>query len=134
MQIHCGRPALPGINRVHQIGARVEDFAATRSFYETTLGATFIAFYEPPGLLFFDFSGTRLLFEKDNDPAMLYFWVDDIDVTYQDLKDKGVVFDSEPHLIHNDADATFGEEPAEEWMAFFKDPGGNTLAIATRKR
>ena len=40
-------------------------------------------------------------------------------------------FEHEPHLIFRDDDGTFGEAGAELWMAFFRDPDGNLLAIAS---
>jgi methylmalonyl-CoA/ethylmalonyl-CoA epimerase len=43
-----------------------------------------------------------------------------------------VEFDSAPHLIYRDGDGTFGPVGGEEWMAFFKDPDGNVLALASR--
>ena len=49
------------------------------------------------------------------------------------LRERGVSFDSEPHLIHTDADGAFGAVGAQEWMAFFRDPDGNVLARAERR-
>ncbi len=121
------------LSRIHQIGANMEDLEATKAFYKDLLGAKHIADFEPPGILFFEFSGARLIFEKGNPLAVLYFWVDDIDASYAELLDKGVRFESEPHLIHRDEDGLFGTPGCEEWMAFFKDPGSNTLALATRR-
>ncbi len=121
------------LTRIHQVAARATDFEATRSFYQDVLGARLVANYEAAGLLFFDFAGVRLLFEKDNAAATLYFWVDDIDRAYAELVDKGVSFESEPHLIHRDDEGVFDNAGTEEWMAFFEDPGGNTLALATRR-
>jgi hypothetical protein len=37
-------------------------------------------------------------------------------------------------LIFRDDQGMFGDAGEEEWMAFFSDPSGNTLALATRKR
>lgn len=54
---------------------------------------------------------------------MLYFTVADIHASYQDLCDKGVAFDGAPHLVHRHDDGT------EEWMTFFADTEGNTLAL-----
>jgi len=121
------------LTSLHQVGARADDFELTRTFYQDILGAEFIQVFDPPGLLFFGFSGTRILFERDNPPATLYFYVDDIEQTYQALCEKGVSFDSEPHLIHRDEKGVFGSPGTEEWMAFFKDPGENTIALATRR-
>ena len=121
------------LTRIHQVGANYNDLAETRAFYRDVLGARFVQSFDPPGLLFFEFSGTRLLFEEGNPPATLYFWVDDIDTAYRELRAKGVDFEGEPHLIHRDDAGDFDNPGTEEWMAFFKDPGGNTLALATRR-
>jgi len=121
------------LTRIHQIAARADDLAATKAFYLEVLGARHVAEFDPPGLLFFEFSGVRVLFESNNSPAVIYFWVDDIDSAYQELKDKGVQFEAEPHLIHRDDTGVFDNPGTEEWMAFFKDPGGNTIALATRR-
>ena len=120
------------ITRIHQVAANVVDAKKTKDFYLNVLGAHFVAEFNPPGLLFFDFSGTRLLFERNNTPASLYFWVDDIRTAYRNLVDRGVNFDSEPHLIHKDDAGVFDNAGTEEWMAFFKDPGNNTLALVSR--
>ena len=42
---------------------------------------------------------------------------------YDNLKSRGIEFVNAPHLVHTHADGV------EEWMAFFKDPEGRTLAI-----
>ncbi len=51
---------------------------------------------------------------------------------YAALRARGVAFDGEPHAIHRDDDGKFGEPGATEWMAFFTDPDGNVLALASR--
>ncbi len=121
------------ITRLHQVAANVLDFEKTKHFYAEILGAKFIKEFHPPGLLFFEFEGTRLLFEQNNPPATLYFRVDDIHGAYAELRAHGVEFVSEPHLIHKDEDGVFGPPGSEEWMAFFTDPGQNTIALASRK-
>lgn len=121
------------LTRIHQVGARAPDLEATRRFYEHVLRARYVATFDPPGLLFFDFAGVRLLFERESSPATLYFWVDDIDAARSALEEQGVEFVEAPHLIHRDTEGTFDNPGTEEWMAFFKDPGGNTVAIASRR-
>ena len=121
------------VTRIHQVAANVIDTEKTKDFYLNVLGARFIREFDPPGLLFFDFSGTRLLFEQGCSPATLYFWVDDLERAHAELIERGVIFDSEPHLIHKDDEGTFDNPGTEEWMAFFKDPGGNTLALVSRQ-
>ena len=121
------------ITRLHQVAAHAGEPDDMRSFYRDVLGAKFIAEFNPPGILFFDFNGVRLMFEAGAAPATLYFWVDDLESAHAALMDQGVTFEDEPHMIHRDEEGVFDNPGTEEWMAFFKDPGGNTLAIASRR-
>lgn len=121
------------VSRIHQVAAHSRDAQETIAFYRDLLGAEFIAEYDPPGLIFFNFSGVRLLLEKAASRATLYFRVDDIDAAFQELVDRGVTFDNEPHLVHRDDAGTFGSSGSEEWMAFFHDPSANILALVTSK-
>lgn len=121
------------LDRIQQIAMYARDLEETINFYRDTLGARFIAKFDPPGLAFFNFSGMRILLEKAGPKATLYFWVDDIDSAYAELRSKGIEFKGEPHLIHRDDTGVFGKPGEEEWMAFFSDPSGNILALVTRK-
>jgi methylmalonyl-CoA/ethylmalonyl-CoA epimerase len=121
------------LNRIHQIAVHSRDLDETIRFYRDVLGARFLARFDPPGLAFFDFSGVRVLFEKNATPAILYYRVNDIETAHRELVAKGIAFDSEPHVIHRDDAGTFGARGAEEWMAFFKDPSDNTVALATQR-
>jgi len=120
------------LTRLHQVAARRGEPSATRHFYEDLLGTRLLGEFDPPGLIFYEFDGVRLLLEESAPLAVLYFRVDDIDSAYRTLKGRGVTFDSEPHLIHTDAEGHFDRPGTAEWMAFFKDPAGNTLALASR--
>ena len=114
----------------------VPDLDVAESFYRDVLGARFVARFDPPGLLFFDLDGVRVLFERGGEGAgnsILYLWTDDMDARVADLKAKGVTFGGPPHPIHRDEDGTFGAAGETEWMAFFEDPAGNVLALVTRK-
>ncbi|MCZ6641584.1 MAG: VOC family protein [Gammaproteobacteria bacterium] len=121
------------ITRLHQVAAHAGEPDDMCKFYRDVLGARFIAEFNPPGILFFDFNGVRLMFEANAAPATLYFWVDDVEGAHAELAKQGVSFEGEPHMIHRDEDGVFDNPGTEEWMAFFKDPGGNPLAIASRR-
>ena len=121
------------LKKIRQVGAAAEDLEETKAFYRDVLGARFVAEFNPPGLLFFDFDGVRLMFEKGASKATLYFQVDEIQTAYAELGERGVAFDGEPHMIFTAADGTVGAAGESEWMAFFSDPGGNVLAIASRQ-
>ncbi|HJN49254.1 MAG: VOC family protein [Pseudomonadales bacterium] len=121
------------LNQLHQIAINTDDLATSKAFYEDVLGAKFIASYDPPGLVFFDFQGVRLLLEKGSTPGTIYFRVDDIDDAVQKLQAKGVEFDQLPHVIFRDDQGVFGPKGYEELMAFFKDPAGNILSLASQR-
>lgn len=125
------------LTTVSQVGMRVHDVGRAVAFYRDALGARLIATFDPPGLAFFDFGGLRLMLsrpespENDHPGSPLYFRVEDIRAAYEDLRSRGVDFVGEPHLIHRDAEGTFGTPGAETWMAFFRDPDNNLLAITS---
>lgn len=122
--------------KLHQIAVAVSDLDATEAFYRDVVGAQFVARFDPPGLLFFNFDGVRVLFEVGEaagNTSVLYIWVADIDAAVAELQAKGVCFTEPPRAIHVDKDGTFGPAGQTEWMAFFKDPSGNTLALASRR-
>jgi len=120
------------LDRIHQIAVFARDLDEAITFYRDTLGAHYLTKFDPPGLVFFDFAGTRILLEKTGPKATVYFRVDDIQATHQELLDKGVKFIAEPHLIFRDENGLFGAAGEEEWMAFFSDPSENILALASR--
>ena len=122
-----------GTGALHQVAQRAPDLDASVAFYRDVLGLELIARFDPPGLAFFRLGGTRLLLEGLAPAAMLYFRVDDIDAAAADLQRRGVTLEGEPHLIHRDDDGQFGPAGQEEWMAFFRDPAGNLLALASRR-
>ena len=113
----------------------VPDLDVAQAFYRDVLGARFVARFDPPGLVFFDLDGVRILFERGEagGNSVLYLWTDDMAARVAELKAKGVQFSGAPHPIHRDEDGTFGAAGETEWMAFFEDPAGNVLALVTRE-
>jgi DNA-binding CsgD family transcriptional regulator/catechol 2,3-dioxygenase-like lactoylglutathione lyase family enzyme len=108
---------------IGQISRTVADLQVSTAFYGETLGLRHL--YTFGELAFFDCGGTRLyLHQMDVKPeSCLYFQVADIHAAHRQLEAKGITFQGAPHLIHRHADGT------EEWMAFFADPEGRTLAL-----
>jgi methylmalonyl-CoA/ethylmalonyl-CoA epimerase len=120
------------LDRIHQIAIYAKDLEEAIAFYRDQLGANYLAKFDPPGLVFFEFSGTRLLLETTAPKGTVYFRVADLQSAYTELKEKGVKFISEPHLIFRDDNGLFGSAGEEEWMAFFSDPSDNILALVSR--
>jgi len=122
--------------QIYQIAMHAEDLDTTEAFYRDVVGARFIARFDPPGLLFFDFDGVRVLFEGGGEAkgnSILYLWTDDIDARVAELEANGVRFVHRPQPVYKDEDGTFGPAGETEWMAFFEDPEGNTVALVTRR-
>jgi DNA-binding CsgD family transcriptional regulator/catechol 2,3-dioxygenase-like lactoylglutathione lyase family enzyme len=112
-----------------QISRSVKDIKLSEVWYRDVLQLRHL--FTAGTFSFFDLGGARLyLFQADVDalPAesILYFKVADIQASHKTLAERGVEFINPPHLVHRHGDGT------EEWMAFFKDPDGRTLAIMCR--
>ena len=120
------------LEHIHQIAVFAKDLDEAITFYRDILGATYITRFDPPGLVFFDFGGTRLLLERTGPKASVYFRVDDIHSAHEELKTRGIKFIADPHMIFRDENGVFGSAGEEEWMAFFSDPSDNILALASR--
>ncbi len=113
------------LGQIGQIALHVSDIERSVEFYGEKLGMTRI--FDAPNIAFFDNGGVRLMLsagegEPPGDRSVIYYRVDDIDVSYTELASAGVEFQDIPHVIHSSGDY-------ELRMAFFKDPDGNQLAI-----
>lgn len=113
------------LGELGQISRTVSDIPRAVQWYGEVLGLPHL--YTFGDLAFFDCAGTRLYLNRGDDPpaeqSVLYFRVDDIQVAYDDLRERGVVFTDAPHMIFRHESGT------QEWMAFFVDPDGCPLAI-----
>ena len=125
-----------GIDRLRQVALPTTDVERSLRFYNDTLGLELIERFDPPGLLFFRVGEVRLLIDGAGRvvPAgVVYFAVPDMQAAHAALVQKGVTFEGEPHRIFVDEKGTFGAPGEAEWMAFFKDPDGNLLALSSRE-
>jgi predicted enzyme related to lactoylglutathione lyase len=119
---------LPGA--IGQVSLSIRDVARAEHFYGEVLGLPHVFTFGD--LAFFDAGGVRIyLHRKDEEEwqpgSILYFLCDDIAASHASLVAAGVRFTGAPHRIFTD-EAT----GTEEWMAFFEDGEGNTLALMSR--
>lgn len=121
-----------GLNKIGQIAVPVTDVERAIPFYRDVLGMRFL-FKAPPGLAFFDCGGVRLLLEESS-PAgeemrssIIYYRVPDLQNAFRTLSSRGVFFEQEPHLIAKMPDHDL-------WMAFFRDPDSNLMALMSEVR
>lgn len=116
-----------------QIAQRAEDLARATAFYTDLLGREPLATYDPPGLVFFDLGGVRLLLDTGAPSALHYLRTEDIDATIARLRERGVEVDTEPHLIFPHEDDTLGPAGTDEWMAFVRDSEGNLVGLVEQR-
>jgi methylmalonyl-CoA/ethylmalonyl-CoA epimerase len=116
-----------GITRIGQVSINAKDVERAAAFYQDRLGLKLL-FKAPPGLAFFDCGGVRLMLDRaekpefDHPSSVLYFSVPEIHAAYGKLKESGVHFEDEPHVI--------AKMPTHDlWMTFFRDSEGNLLAL-----
>jgi len=122
----------PGLDEIGQIGITASNLDKAIAFYRDILGLKYL-FSAPPGLAFFACGPVRLMLSRPEKTTSekfgvsLYFKVANIVSTRNMLAERGVTFEAEPHLVARMSDH-------ELWMAFFRDPDRNLLALMCEKR
>jgi len=125
---------IPGfeLGEIGQIGLTVSDLEKAVTFYRDALGIKHL-FNAPPAMAFFAAGNVRLMLSRPEKPGSeqfgcaLYFKVADIQAAREALAARGVTFEVEPHRLARMPDH-------ELWMAFFRDPDRNLLALMCEKR
>jgi predicted enzyme related to lactoylglutathione lyase len=120
----------PGIEGVGQVSLFVTDLDRAGHFYGEVLGLSHL--YTFGDLAFFDCGGVRLYLhrvptESWRPGSLVYLRVGDIDAASRELEARGVAFLGAPELVYRHASGV------EEWMAFFRDPDGNELALMSQR-
>jgi methylmalonyl-CoA/ethylmalonyl-CoA epimerase len=115
-----------GLSTIGQIAVNVHDLERAVAFYRDVLGMKFL--FQAPNLAFFSCGDVRLMLdvaedeEFDHPASVIYYRVDDVAEGYRVLSSRGVTFMGEPHVVHR-------TDTYELWMAFFRDPDENLLAL-----
>jgi methylmalonyl-CoA/ethylmalonyl-CoA epimerase len=114
-----------GLSNIGQIAITITNLERAVAFYRDVLGMKLL--FQVPGLAFFDCAGIRLIISGAEKPgeqysSILYFKVPDILAAAKTLEGRGVPFDRLPHLVARMPDHDL-------WMAFFRDPDRNLLAL-----
>jgi methylmalonyl-CoA/ethylmalonyl-CoA epimerase len=117
--------------QIGQIALTVSDVDRAVAFYREVLQLPFL--FQFPGLAFFDCQGVRLMLTRPEGTdqtianSTLYFKVDNIQAEAQALTFRGIKLEGDPHMIAKLPDH-------ELWMAFFRDPDNNLLALMSEVR
>jgi methylmalonyl-CoA/ethylmalonyl-CoA epimerase len=119
-----------GLSTIGQIAITVTDVPRAIAFYKDTLGIKLL--FQMPTMGFFDCGGVRLMIsagEKHGESyaSVIYFKVPNIQEAWSELITRGITAEREPHMIAKMPDH-------ELWMAFFRDPDRNLLALMSEVR
>lgn len=115
------------LSKISQIAVTISELEPAIQFYRDSLGLRHL--YTLAGMAFFDCDGIRLMLahpsseELDHPSSIIYFDVPDIHKAYGTLCERGVNFERKPELVARMDDHDL-------WMAFFRDPDRNILAIS----
>jgi methylmalonyl-CoA/ethylmalonyl-CoA epimerase len=121
-----------GIGEIGQVALTISELDKAVEFYRDILGLKHL-FSAPPGLAFFAAADVRLMLSRpeksdsEKFSSAIYFKVAEIEQTHDVLVSRGVKFEAVPHRVAKMPDH-------ELWMAFFRDPDGNLLALMCEKR
>jgi methylmalonyl-CoA/ethylmalonyl-CoA epimerase len=118
------------LNDIGQVALTVRDLGRAKDFYQNTLGMRFL--FDAGTMAFFQCGAIRLMIGLSEEAVpiggtILYFRVPDIQKVHGALEGRGAAFVQPPHLVARMPDH-------ELWMAFLKDPEGNTLGLMSEVR
>jgi methylmalonyl-CoA/ethylmalonyl-CoA epimerase len=120
-----------GLVKLTQIAQHAEDLDRAAEFYSALLRSAPAAVFDPPGLLFFDLDGVRLLLERGAPSSLIYLNVTDVRSSVAELEARGVEVVGAPHVIFHHDDARLGPAGTDEWMAFIRDSEGNMVGLVS---
>lgn len=118
--------------RLIQVAQYADDLRRAAAFYSDLLGVQPSAVFDPPGLLFFDLDGVRLLLERGAPRSLLYIEVPDVRQSVEHLRSGGVEVLGPPQVIFSHEDGLLGRAGTDEWMAFIRDSEGNTVGLVSQ--
>ena len=110
---------------VAQIALTVQDLEEAKTFYRDVLELKFL--FEAGTMAFFQCGSVRLMIGEAETPSLsegtiVYFRVADLEATARLLESRGISLVQQPHLVAR-------RKSHDLWMAFLKDPAGNTLGL-----
>lgn len=112
------------IQGLGQVAIPARDLPSMVAFYHETLELPLLGQFG--NLAFLDAGGVRLMLsaipEEEGGASILYYRVADIESAVQDLRQRGVPFEDEPHIVAR----AFG---SDVWMVFCRDVEGNLLGL-----
>jgi methylmalonyl-CoA/ethylmalonyl-CoA epimerase len=117
------------LDEIGQIALTVMDLESSKTFYEDVLGMKFL--FDAGTMAFFQCGALRLMVGSGEQTSpgggtILYFRVRDMEGVHAALTEAGVQFTQPPHLVAR-------MKTHDLWLADFRDPSGNLLALMEEK-
>jgi catechol 2,3-dioxygenase-like lactoylglutathione lyase family enzyme len=109
------------------------DLDETLDFWRDVLGLETYARFDPPDIAFVMIGNVRLFFAAGTPPATIYLDEPELLAFADAAAAADVALMSPPAVMHVDSAGQFGPAGEAEWMAFLKDPAGNTIGLVARK-
>ena len=120
---------LPNVHlqEIAQIAFTVQNLAEATAFYRDVLELDFL--FEAGTMAFFQCGSVRLMIgvgekSSNSEGTIVYFRVENLKATTHLLESRGIQFVQQPHLVAR-------MKSHDLWMAFLKDPAGNTLGLVS---
>ena len=115
------------LDSIGQIHLSVQDLPRAVAFYRDVLGMKLLFEVPAQSMAFFDCGGIRLYLGVPENPdfrshPIIYYQVGSIGNACAALRDRGVTFADEPHVVHR-------TDSHELWMAGFRDPDGHYVSL-----
>jgi methylmalonyl-CoA/ethylmalonyl-CoA epimerase len=118
--------------RLVQVAQHADDLERASAFYRELLEAEPTGLFDPPGLLFFDLDGVRLLLEPAAASVVIYLAVPSVREALARMQGRVEVV-SEPHVIFHHEDGALGPAGTDEWQGFIRDSEGNLIGLVSHE-
>ncbi|WEG09561.1 methylmalonyl-CoA epimerase [Microbacterium horticulturae] len=116
-----------------QVAQHADDLERAATFYSALLRRQPAAMFDPPGLLFFDLDGVRLLLDRNAPSALIYLHVDNVHETLERIDSLAEVV-SRPTVVFTHETDLLGPAGHDEWQAFIRDTEDNTVGLVAFQR
>ena len=110
-----------------QVAQHAEDLDRATAFYQELLGSAPRGRFDPPGLLFFDLDGVRLLLEPGAASVVHLSRGPSVRDAVERMRG-GVDIVAEPHVIFRHEDDTLGPAGADAWQGSSATPRATSSA------
>lgn len=112
------------VTEIAQVALTVTSLDEARAFYRDVLGMQFL--FDAGSMVFFQCGPVRVLVgtgdQKPGGGTIVYFRVADLPAAHAALAARNVEIVQAPHLVAR-------MKSHDLWLAFVKDPSGNTLGL-----